>query len=106
MDLGTVLKTLRLQRNETLHKVAMGTDIDMTMLSKFEHNDRKPTEAHVKRLAEYFGVSAETLLSQLTADKILHEYGLNSVTKEALHIVMETFNEEPTAEKETSDGNR
>jgi transcriptional regulator with XRE-family HTH domain len=93
MDLGNKLKNIRLGRNETLHKVAMGTDIDMTTLSKFEHQERRPTEEQLKKLARYFEVSAEELLAELTAEKILYEYGVNEVTYNALNMVMESFAE-------------
>jgi transcriptional regulator with XRE-family HTH domain len=94
MDLGSTLKSLRLERKETLHKVAMGTDIDMTTLSKVEHKERMPTEEQIKRLAHYFDVNADKLLAKLTAEKILYEYGVNNVTYDALHMVMEAFTDE------------
>lgn len=93
MDLGSKLKNFRLEKKETLHKVAMGTDIDMTTLSKFEHKERMPTEEQLAKLARYFSVNTEELLAELTAEKIVYEYGINDVTYEALLMVMESFTE-------------
>jgi transcriptional regulator with XRE-family HTH domain len=93
MDLGSKLKDLRLGRNETLHKLAMGTDIDMTLLSKFERGERLPTGEQVKRLAGHFGIDSQQLAVETTAKKIISEYGYNDVTYKALNMVMESFAE-------------
>jgi transcriptional regulator with XRE-family HTH domain len=93
MDFGTKLKKLRHDRNETLHTVAMGTNIDMTLLSKFERKERIPTKEQAKKVAAYFDIDYEKLNVELTAEKIITEYGFNDTTLEAVILVRKCFSE-------------
>jgi transcriptional regulator with XRE-family HTH domain len=89
MNLGVKLKNLRLDRKETLHVVAMGTNVDMTLISKFERGERLPTNKQIERIAGYFGLDKKQLAIEATAGKILTEYGYNDVTYEAAMFVQE-----------------
>jgi len=89
MDFGEKLKNLRIDRKETLHIVAMGTNVDMTLLSKFERGERLPTNEQIERLASYFGLDAKQLAVEATAGKILTEYGYNDITYGAAIFVQE-----------------
>jgi len=89
MDLGGKLKNLRLDRKETLHVVAMGTNVDMTLLSKFERGERLPTIEQIERIAGYFGIDKKQLAVETTAGKILTVYGYNDVTYGAAMFVQE-----------------
>jgi transcriptional regulator with XRE-family HTH domain len=89
MDFGGKLKAMRRYRNETLHTVAMGTNIDMTLLSKFERGERLPTNEQIERIAGYFSLDQKQLAVEATAGKILSEYGYNDVTYGAAMFVQE-----------------
>lgn len=91
MDFGNKLKNLRLERQETLHKVAVGADIDMTLLSKFERKERMPTKEQLKKIAGHFGIDLTQLTIELTAEKIVSEYGMNKITEQAVNLVKEAF---------------
>jgi transcriptional regulator with XRE-family HTH domain len=69
--------------------VAMGTNIDMTLLSKFERGERLPTNEQIRRIAGYFGLDQKQLAVEATAGKILTEYGYNDVTYEAAMFIRE-----------------
>jgi len=88
-ELGQYLRELRKQREETLHQVSKGTDIDSPMLSKIERGERLPTNEQLKRLAKFYKLSELTLRVKYTAEKILKEYGANEATYEAIQIVNE-----------------
>jgi transcriptional regulator with XRE-family HTH domain len=89
MDFGEKLKGMRTDRKETLHMVAMGTNIDMTLLSKFERGERLPTNEQIGRIAGYFDIDQKQLAVEATAGKILTEYGYNDVTLGAAMFVQE-----------------
>ena len=89
MNFGEILKNLRIDRNETLHKVSMGTDIDVTLLSKFERNIRFPTNIQINRIAKYFNISSIELSAIVVSNKIVNEYGINDVTSKAIILVSE-----------------
>lgn len=88
-DLGRFLRELRKQRNETLHQVSKGTDIDSPLLSKIERGERLPTLDQLKRLSKFYKVSEASLKVKHTAEKILKEYGANDTTYDAIQLVNE-----------------
>ena len=98
MDFGRKLKEMRQTRNETLHTVAVGTNIDMTLLSKFERKERIPTKEQAMRIAKYFKIDPQELNVELTAEKIISEYGLNDATFKAVNLVCEAYSEFHTQE--------
>jgi len=87
--LGQYLRTLRNEKNETLHQVSKQTDIDSPMLSKIERGYRLPTREQLKRLCKYFDVSKTELNIMRTAERIIKEYGANETTYEAVQMVKE-----------------
>jgi HTH-type transcriptional regulator, competence development regulator len=89
IELGQYIKSLRNEQNLTLHQVAKDTDIDMTMLSKIERGERLPTVEQVKRLATFFQLNENELLTKLTAEKIAKDYGINETTLNAVQLVEE-----------------
>jgi HTH-type transcriptional regulator, competence development regulator len=86
-NLGLLIKELRKERDLTLHQVAIGVDIDSPMLSKIERGERLATTDQAKRLAVFFAVDEQDLLVQLTAEKILKNYGVNETTLNAVNLV-------------------
>ena len=89
LELGNSLRHLRQQREETLHQVAVGTDIDSPLLSKIERGERLPTLKQLAKLSAYYGISEEEMKVKYTAQKILKDYGLNQTTYNAILLVNE-----------------
>jgi len=88
-DLGLFFRKLRKEKEETLHQVSKGTDIDSPMLSKIERGDRMPTLDQLKRLCKYFEVAEAELKVMHTAEKIIKKYGVNEITYGAVRMVEE-----------------
>jgi HTH-type transcriptional regulator, competence development regulator len=91
MNIGLYIKQLRTEQNKTLHQVAVGTNIDATLLSKIERGSRFATEEQIAKIAVFFCIPLETLQIKSIAEKIIKEYGLNETTLNALQIVQEEF---------------
>lgn len=89
MKFGDKIKKFRIDKSETLHKVSMGTDIDMTLLSKIERGERLPTAGQIKRIANYFNLDSNLVSAEITAEKIIYEYGMNEATYKAALLVKE-----------------
>jgi transcriptional regulator with XRE-family HTH domain len=104
MDFGEKLKSVRADRKETLHMVAMGTNIDMTLLSKFERGERLPTNDQIQRLAGHFDLDEKQLAVEATAGKILTEYGYNEITYGAAMYIQERIEEYRTVVPEGKNG--
>lgn len=92
MNFGETLRSLRKKKGETLHKLSIGTDIDSTLLSKFERNIRFPTNAQTRRIAGYFSMPIADLMALIVSSKIVYKYGLNEVTNKAINHVLEQLN--------------
>lgn len=91
MNFGETIKDIRLKRQETLHQFSMGTDVDMTLLSKFERNVRFPTDDQLKRISNYLSIPENELKSIVISSKIVKEYGINDTTYKAVRLVKEQF---------------
>lgn len=88
-EFGQHIRELRKEKEQTLHQVSIGTDIDSPLISKLERGERLPTREQVKKIARYFKVSETELNVMVTAQRIIKEYGVNETTYDALSLVME-----------------
>ena len=86
-SIGQHIKEIRQTRGETLHQVAINTDIDSPMLSKIERGNRLPTIPQIKRISSYFNIPEQQITALLIAEKIIHEFGINSITRDAIKYV-------------------
>lgn len=100
IPIGQFFRELRNEREETLHQVAVGTDIDSPLLSKIERGERLPTTEQLKKLSAFYDVSEEELRVKHTAEKILKEYGANETTYNAIQIVNEQLTDYAKKSKE------
>lgn len=80
---------MRVDKNETLHQVAVSTNIDSTILSKIERGYRLPTADQVMMLSKHFKLSYDELQARLVAERIIKDYGLSKTTHDAIQIVQE-----------------
>ena len=87
MRFGDIIKKTRLKRSETLHELSMGTNIDVTLLSKIERNIRFPTNSQVENISKYLNLSEVELKSLVVSNKIIKKYGISDVTKKAIKLV-------------------
>jgi transcriptional regulator with XRE-family HTH domain len=75
--LGGTLRQLREHRKLPLWKVAHAAEMDSTLLSKIELEQRLPTNEQTEALAKFFGVPINELASMRMAEKFLAENGHN-----------------------------
>jgi len=87
--IGERIRNLRLERGEPLRVVAAGLEVDSSLLNKFEHGERLPTDHQLTKLAEYFGISWEELAAQSIAERIVGSYALDQTTLKGLKIAEE-----------------
>ena len=88
-DIAQILKNERIKKGETLHQVAVSTNIDSTLISKIERGDRLPTMDQLKMFAKYFDLSTDHLCSKLVAERIIKDYGRSQTTFKAVQMVKE-----------------
>ncbi len=69
-SLGELLKEKRQESGLILRKVAAIVDIDQSLISKFEKNERIPTKQQITRLADFYQLEIKELLIKWYFQKI------------------------------------
>ena len=90
--LGEILKCSREEKGMILRKVAAEVDIDQSLISKFEKNDRKPTMEQLVRLAKFYGLSESELTINWYSERIADELKYTESTTEILKVAEEKLN--------------
>jgi transcriptional regulator with XRE-family HTH domain len=90
--LGDILKCAREEKDLILRKVAAEVDIDQSLISKFEKNDRKPTMQQIVRLAKFYKLSESELVINWHSEKIADELQYTESTSEILKVAEEKIN--------------
>jgi len=90
--LGDTLKGAREAKELILRKVAAEVDIDQSLISKFEKNERKPTMEQVVRLANFYGLPEDELIINWHSEKIADELKYTESTSEILKVAEEKIN--------------
>lgn len=82
----TLLKNARIEKNLKLKEVAIQTEIDQALISKFESGNRKPTREQLKKLAQVLDIDITQLTIAWLKEKILYEIQDDHVGLEALRV--------------------
>ena len=91
-SLGNTLKGAREEKGLILRKVAAEVDIDQSLISKFEKNERKPTLEQIIRLAKFYKLSESKLVINWYSEKIAEELKYTESTSEILKVAEEKIN--------------
>jgi transcriptional regulator with XRE-family HTH domain len=87
--LGNTLKSAREEKGLILRKVAAKVNIDQSLISKFEKNERKPTLDQVLRLAKFYKISKSDLMINWYSEKIAEDLKYTESTSEILKVAEE-----------------
>lgn len=88
-SLGDILKCAREEKDLILRKVAAEVDIDQSLISKFEKNERKPTSEQIVRLAKFYGLPVKELTINWYSEKIAEELKYAESASEILKVAEE-----------------
>ncbi len=67
---GRELKKIRLSQGKSLKEVAARLKVDPSLLSRIEHEERRPTENQVKELAHIYKIDVKILLKEWVGDQV------------------------------------
>ncbi|MDB4297540.1 helix-turn-helix domain-containing protein [Flavobacteriaceae bacterium] len=87
--LGETLKCAREDKDMILRKVSAQVDIDQSLISKFEKNERKPTMEQIVRLAKFYDIPESDLVINWYSEKIADELKNIESTSEILKVAEE-----------------
>jgi len=88
-SLGNVLKIAREEKEMILRKVSAEVDIDQSLISKFEKNERRPTKQQLIRLAKFYNLPEKELIINWYSEKIADELKYTQATSEILRVAEE-----------------
>jgi len=91
-SLGNTLKIAREEKEMILRKVSAEVDIDQSLISKFEKNERKPTKKQLIRLAKFYNLSEKELIINWYSEKIAEELKYTQETSKILRVAEEKIN--------------
>jgi len=72
-SLKYIIREARLQQGIVLRKVASATEIDQTIINKFELGERKPSREQVEKLADFYGLNNDELIIAWKSDLVYNE---------------------------------
>lgn len=87
-NFSTKLKSLRSKRGLLMRQVAAATDVDTSMISKFENGDRFPTREQIEKLAMILEVSENELLIHAYSEKITYDLINEPLAKEIVELAL------------------
>ena len=70
-SLGEEIRAIRVSKSLLLRQVAAYLEIDTALISKIERGERRLTRDQVIKLAKYYNVTDEKLLTLWLSDKLL-----------------------------------
>jgi HTH-type transcriptional regulator, competence development regulator len=70
-SLGEKIRTIRESKSLLLRQVAAHLEIDTALISKIERGERRLTREQVIKLAKFYNVTDEELLTLWLSDKLL-----------------------------------
>ena len=70
-SLGEKIRTIRESKSLLLRQVAAYLEIDTALISKIERGERRLTREQVIKLAKFYSVTEEELLTLWLSDKLL-----------------------------------
>lgn len=86
------LESEREEKDLILRKVSAEVDIDQSLISKFEKNERKPTKEQIVRLSKFYGLSEKELIINWYSERIAEELKYTQSTYEILRVAEEKIN--------------
>lgn len=69
---GEIIKEKREERNLLLRQVSALTEIDQSIISKFEKGERSPSREQVLKFAEIYDLSQNELIIAWKSDKVAY----------------------------------
>jgi transcriptional regulator with XRE-family HTH domain len=68
MTIGKIIRKLRTDNNITMVELAEAVFVSQPTITKYENDVRKPSVETIKRIADYFGVTVDSILSNAVGE--------------------------------------
>ena len=83
---GEIIRRLRVERHLPLRKIAAMLDIDTSLFSKIERDQKKATKEQIHKLEEIFDVKKDFLMIPYLSERIYYEISDEDCANEVLKV--------------------
>lgn len=90
--IGSTLRKLREEKGLLLRQVAAATDLDSTMLSKIECEDRLPTKQQLEKLSKFYKADINEMTAAWLADRIVRDLMEEKMALRAMKMAEQKIN--------------
>ena len=84
--LKDIIREARLQQGIVLREVAYATEIDQTIINKFELGERKPSREQVEKLADFYGLDKDELIIAWKSDLVYNDLKDEKLASQILKV--------------------
>lgn len=92
MSFGDILRELRLKAGMTQLQLAEKVSVTKSVISYYEHKDKKPSPDVLIKFSEIFGVSIDYLLEvEKVPESVLDVSGLTEDDVKVVQVIVEAF---------------
>lgn len=85
-SLKNIIRAARIQQGIVLRKVASATEIDQTIINKFELGERKPSREQVEKLADFYGLDKDELIIAWKSDLVFYDLKDEKLANQILKV--------------------
>ena len=86
LSIGEQIRKLREDQGLPLRKVAAELDIDQSILSKIERDERNASKEQIIQIAKIFNVDKKELLINYLSDRVLYDLKNEDLATDALKV--------------------
>lgn len=94
MDIGTIIRTLRENKNLSQKELALQIGVSKSMVNKYESGVRRPSLEVLRKICHTLGVTADTLLGVNVDKDTLSIRDLTQEQMNALLTILQAFRRE------------
>ncbi len=91
-NLKDIIREARLNQGFVLRKVASATEIDQTIINKFELGERKPSRKQVEKLATFYGLDKDELIIAWKSDLVYIDLKDEKLANRILEVAEKKIN--------------
>ena len=84
--IGEIIRERRESKGMLLKEVATALDVDLSLLSRIERGDKRPTRNHISKLSQILQIDERELVVAYLSDRLVYEIRNEDLATEALKM--------------------
>jgi transcriptional regulator with XRE-family HTH domain len=87
--IGEIIREQREGKGMLLKEVATALDVDLSLISRIERGDKRPTRVHLTKLSQILQIDEKELIVAYLSDRLVYEIRDEDLASEALKMAEE-----------------